>query len=77
VTPDTCNYLYSQNYNFKSNLKVALISDSFGHKFQPYLFDYFHESMWLNALKDDEEIIEHLQEFKPDLVLYLRVERNL
>lgn len=23
VTPDTCNYLYSQNYNFKSNLKVA------------------------------------------------------
>lgn len=77
VTPDTCNYLYSRNESFKSKLKVALVTDSYGHKFQPYLFDYFHESMWLNALKDDEEIIEHLQEFKPDLVLYLRVERNL
>lgn len=73
----SCNFQYTKNSLYKSKLKVALISDSFGHNFRPYFFDYFNETLWCNAYDSHGKIVKYVTEFKPDVILYLRAERSL
>lgn len=81
VEEDNTNFLYSKSYSFRSNLKVALVSDSFGYNFKPFLIDYFKETLWINVYlergKDKYKIFKYLKAFNPDLVLYLRMENSL
>ncbi|MDY5722942.1 MAG: hypothetical protein SPK55_10245 [Succinivibrio sp.] len=73
----TCNYEYIKSKVYKSKLKIALISDSFGGFFEPYLLDYFEQVLWCNAYDDHDNIVKYVADFKPDVILYLRLERNI
>ena len=77
VNSGTCNYEKIINSRSRKDLKVALISDSFGGFFEPYLVDYFKEVLWCNAYEDHTKILKYVSEFQPDIILYLRIERSI
>ena len=74
---DKCNVQYSKNEYYQSPLKVAIISDSFGTYFRNFAVDHFKEVLWLWEYDDVQKIYKYTSDFKPDLIIYLRVERNI
>ena len=77
VNSGTCNYEKIINSRSRKDLKVALISDSFGGFFEPYLVDYFIDVLWCNDYEDHTKILKYVSEFQPDIILYLRIERSI
>ena len=77
VNSGTSKYEKIINSRSRKDLKVAIISDSFGGFFEPYIVDNFKEVLWCNAYEDHTKILKYVSEFQPDIILYLRVERSI
>ncbi|SFS85866.1 SGNH hydrolase-like domain-containing protein, acetyltransferase AlgX [Succinivibrio dextrinosolvens] len=66
------------NDKAKTNLKLMLITDSYGFKFLPFAIDYFQNVSFLHRQKVDlAEIKRAVDEFKPDYVIFLNVEKSI
>ena len=58
--------------------KVMIFSDSFGWSFVPFMIDTFHTVIWLERNNPkNNSFVEIIKKEKPDLILYLNVERNV
>ena len=58
--------------------KVMIFSDSFGWSFVPFMIDTFHTVIWLERNNPkNNSFVEIIKQEKPDLILYLNVERNV
>ncbi|MGN0903032.1 MAG: hypothetical protein ACI4M9_07090 [Succinivibrio sp.] len=70
-------YAY-ENSEGKSDLKVVLITDSFGVHFTPYAVNYFKYVVHLNRQSSSTAVIlSELERVNPDLVLFINVERSI
>lgn len=73
----TMDYKYV-NTNSISDKKVFLITDSYGILFTPYAVDYFKNVIYMNRrLHDFSLILNQIRKEKPDIVIYLNVEREV
>lgn len=71
----SCDVETIYNPKGKSDLKVVLISDSYGISYEPYVVDYFKNTMWCSAYATHDKVLKYIKEYKPDIILYLRIER--
>lgn len=66
------------NKNSKDDRKVMIMADSFGGSFAPYAIDYFRNVILLPRVEIDGILFEQvIKQEKPDLILYVNVERNV
>ena len=71
----SCDVETIYNPKGKSDLEVVLISDSYGISYEPYVVDYFKNTMWCSAYASHDKVLKYIKEYKPDIILYLRIER--
>lgn len=76
-TPLDLNHKYVST-DPKSDKKIFLITDSYGVSFMPYAVDFFKTVIHMNRrLHDLGLIINEIRKERPDIVIYLNVEREV
>lgn len=67
-----------ENELAKDNRTVLIMADSFGGAFAPFAIDYFKRVILLPRVETEGlSFVEIIKKEKPDIVLYINVERNV
>lgn len=67
-----------ENELAKDNRTVLIMADSFGRAFAPFAIDYFKRVILLPRVETEGlSLVEIIKKEKPDIVLYINVERNV